>query len=408
MRKYYIFGAHSRGQSLWIYLRTLHPEWEMLGFIYDNDEENKESIDNISVINLKRAPGSGEANSEKPAACLDTTATVYIATRGIYHDEISQNIKNYGFTEIIPVDVELDNLLRNEFIPRYFKEHGRMYKRLENSAIHDSKFDDSKIDDSKISDFQTALSAEQNALIYVVRSLADSRLSEDKDLNDYEAYIQAGTSVGDAPGCAHIDSCVFFDNKGDNISLKNPQMCELTAMYWIWKNAKEDVVGIEHYRRRFILPDGWESVFGTKNANELRKAAKVGRFKADVILPTPLYVHPSLELNYCERHVKHIWESMLKSLAGIHPDCADAARHFFSGTGCYSPCNMLIARREVFIDMCSWLFPVLFDVMDKCGTISDKYQNRYPGFLAERLITFYFFHKEKELNILYADKVFLI
>ncbi len=51
-RKYYIFGAHSRAQTLSIYLRKLHPDWSIVAFLYDNDEKNPKEIDSITVIRL--------------------------------------------------------------------------------------------------------------------------------------------------------------------------------------------------------------------------------------------------------------------------------------------------------------------------------------------------------------------
>lgn len=51
----------------------------------------------------------------------------------------------------------------------------------------------------------------------------------------------------------HKEIKILGDNTGDNISIKNKNYCELTGIYWIWKNINSDYIGVCHYRRYFNL-----------------------------------------------------------------------------------------------------------------------------------------------------------
>ena len=363
MLNYYVFGAHSRGQTTAVYLKKLYPDWSFKGYLYDNDEVNPQDIDGFPVQNLKDVRFAVEDR-------------VYIGTRGVYHSIISDKLKDQGAKDIVPVDVSLDTQLRGAFVADYFRDSGREFTRLENLPRNESE---------ESLGYSKSLGCD----IFVVKSSKDSPVGREVLLQPYEHFIQAGAAIDGKD----LDKYEFFDDEPDGISEQNRQFCELTALYWVWKNNNADIKGIEHYRRRFILPAFWTSAFYENNF--------------DVILPVPLYVRPSIEGNYLTRHIGETWEAMLNVLCEHDKEMGAVAGSFFKTTGCYSPCNMLIARRAVFDSLCSWLFSILFEVQERCGTYNDPYQNRYLGFLAERLITFYFFWKREQYSVVYADKTFL-
>ena len=61
--------------------------------------------------------------------------------------------------------------------------------------------------------------------------------------------IQVGTAL------SSLNLNMHKDNEGDNISSKNGTYCELTGLYWAWKNLKCDYIGLCHYRRFFDFRD---------------------------------------------------------------------------------------------------------------------------------------------------------
>lgn len=358
-KKIYIFGAHSRARTLWVYLQYLHPEIELEAYLYDKNEENPAQIDGIPVQDLRRQP------------CLHTENPVYIATRGMHHPQVAAKLKDLGVEKIYPVTVELDMELRNQFLKRYLADMGQKFIKIENLKPE-----------------ETQERKGPSRAVYVAKSIFDSALQHDYVLAPYEKEIQVGAALTKErlyPG-------ILTDDGGENISARNRQYCELTALYWLWKHAEEEIVGLVHYRRHFILPKDW--------------LTRMQEYDVDVILPTPLYVTPSIEGNYKSRHDPLDWDFLMELLMESQRETGQEAKNFFAGN-LYSPCNMFIMKREILNQFCSWLFPIVEAVVAHGGQKEDPYLNRYPGFLSERLLSFYFGRKSSGYKVVYADKNFL-
>lgn len=356
--QFYIAGAKSRAETLTGQLAALYPRMQLRAYLVDDFEENEKELNGIPV--KLRREGQG----------LKTEYPVLIATKGIYQEQISRELGELGFQEIIPVTPELDNFLRNAYVKKAFGKMNRPFEKLFELPVNIPK-------------------ETEKACIYVAKSIYDKALLTKYSLEPYEMTIQVGAALTEV----RLPDCSEFDNIGDNISEKNRQYSELTALYWIWKHAKQEIVGLAHYRRHFILPQDW--------------LMRMQTYSIDVILPVPTYVAPSIEHNYRKRHDASDWDYLMSYLQ-MHESSEDfaLAQKVFSGN-LYSPCNMMIVRKEILDTLCSWMFPILFAAEKHGGIKADSYQNRYLGFLSERLITLFFQKNCNTYKIVYADKTFL-
>lgn len=366
-KKIYIFGAHSRAQTLAAYLNYLYSDICIKAYLYDNDEKNPEKIGKIPVIQID----AGVNINTNSSFNLPADYPIYIATRGVYHQQLTEKLKQMGFKTIYPVTQDVDLKLRNQYLEKYYASIGRKFEKL---------------DQLKRLKWEVLY---PSAGIYVVKSSFDKPLQDEYSLISDEKEIYAGAVFAEGA----LPKQVLSDAVGDNISAKNKQFCELTALYWIWKHAEEDIIGLSHYRRHFFLSEDWKERMLDNDV--------------DVILPVPLYVAPSIEENFKKRHDPSDWEFMMQCLKESDFALFQTACDFFR-KNLYSPCNMFIMKKEILDELCTWLFPLLFQVAEHGGQKEDKYLNRYPGFISERLISLFFEKNRNKLNIVYADKNFLL
>ena len=165
------------------------------------------------------------------------------------------------------------------------------------------------------------------------------------------------------------------DNTGDNISEKNAVYCELTGLYWAWKNLLDyDYVGLVHYRRYLALHAPWGArslgrVLTKKQAEKLLQ----GR---DGILPKPRrYLIENLYSHY--KHTSYIEPLDIAGeiIAEKYPSYTPAFERLKIRTSAHM-FNIFILRRDHLDKYCTWLFDILFELEKRVGT------RTYPSFHA--------------------------
>ena len=186
-------------------------------------------------------------------------------------------------------------------------------------------------------------------------------------------YIQAGSCGGHLIHMLH-------DDAGENISERNPSFCEMTAVYWVWKNAQDSWIGISHYRRLFS--NRWDEgeVLNIQDAKKLLRLY-------DIILPQVAHLKTSVQDSYCANDgTKEDLRLLRAVLEEIEPEYLETYDLYLKGRRtCYL--NMMICRRPVFDAYCRWLFPILFEMEKRVDLeVREGNQKRIFGYLAELLL----------------------
>lgn len=185
------------------------------------------------------------------------------------------------------------------------------------------------------------------------------------------------------------------DNTGDNISEKNANYCELTALYWIWKNIDSyKNVGLCHYRRFFT-----DFIF-TKKPISVARVEKILK-KYDIIVPqTWTRLDRTVKSIYLEidgkekdlNNLREIIKTMYPSYIDIYDDIMNGREAFY--------CNMFIMPKKLLKQYCEWLFSILFE-LEKITDLSGYTvaQARIYGYLSERLFNVWV--KKQRLKVKY-------
>ncbi len=191
------------------------------------------------------------------------------------------------------------------------------------------------------------------------------------------------------------------DSTGDNISVKNPYYCELTAAYWIWKNDKtSDIVGLMHYRRFLTTKPERQREYISES--EVR-----GLLENCDFIATPLFRNRPSVKQVMFDGVRESDYLLLRSVVGEkYPEMLDVFDEVFDGQYTYF-CNICVTRLAEWDKYCEWLFGVLFELEKRVDmTGYSAKEKRLYGYLSERLFTVYtkFFKKRVTSVRLIAPK----
>lgn len=175
-----------------------------------------------------------------------------------------------------------------------------------------------------------------------------------------------------------------FDDTCDNISNLNKWFGDLTGLYWVWKNTNHEFVGVNQYRRKWLL-----------NITDIDKKT--------------LYI--SHYINFTEQTIKQQFEMCHGSQSTEVFENYIKNKNIFNDSNIFnkltilSPFNMFFAHRDVFNKTCEILFSIIFDLYNELKNelpyIQVRNQTRLIAFLSERILTMLYEDCEyfKNINI---------
>ncbi len=375
MNNLVIFGAQGYALGTCKAIKTVYPDKHISCFLVSKvGGLNPEVLDGISVREL--ASFSDSLSEEEK-----NNAEIIIATPENIQPEIEELLDGYGLTN----HSRLTSAKWDELMSLYHDKLG-LFKPLDKLKYKHDKTDRFNVDFLRI---------------YMAKFYKDKVLKEKFELPDYMIPIQVGAELTD------VRVADVLDNQGDNISKKNVNYCEITALYWMWKNVldvdeeiNEDVIGggdyknavnmnvqyygLAQYRRMFRLSD--------------MDLLRILQNDVDVVLPYPMPYEPDINAHH-NRYLKDVdWNAMLTALREFSPEYAKAFEDVLKQQFMYNY-NVILAKKEVLRDYCAWLFPILERTEELSVPKGNERADRYIGYMAETLETLYFMYNRDRLRI---------
>lgn len=282
------------------------------------------------------------------------------------------------------------------------RENSEYHWRIRNDAVVEqniNSINDVFPDVSALEEFETqygkyhvfrALEAgmgekENLGAVYMACSHVDKAGLHDS-IPSWMTPIQVGAELTDR------NICEVKDNSGENISGRNKNYSECTALYWMWKNApKVDYIGLCHYRRHFDLGE-----------NGIRQIAVSD---LDVLVTAPTFVNETIGTFFATLTPKVDLQMMLKVMEKIYPEYMLTAESFFASRF-LPPCNLFIMKYDLFQEYAEFVFSITFEIERLYDEIGFCRGDRYMGYIVECLLGIFLMKNKERLKIGYTDMRF--
>lgn len=348
-----IYGAQGMALGAYEAIRSLYPEIKVKCFIVTERGINAEMLGGLPVVELKDL--LCEIHSDKK---MDLE--ILIATPENIMLQIEENLDKVGLC----CYERLTSLRWAKLMSCYYAKIGRF---------------------ASLNAFPTG-SVQVNVSIYMAKYYKDKSLQKNYAFPQFLIPIQVGAEL-----CRERIAEVL-DSTGENISAKNGNYSELTALYWVWKNELNKCVagqennyyGLCHYRRILELEE--KDIFRIKGNG------------IDAVLPYPMPYEPNVEAHH-ERYLKRAdWEALLTALQEQSPEYAKLLPDVLKQRYFYNY-NIMLLRGSVFRKYCEWLFSILERVEQISIPLGNERHDRYIGYMGETLFTLYFMANKDGLKI---------
>ena len=364
-----IFGAQGTALGAYEAIHNLYPIRNIRCFLVTERGDNAEYLSGVPVLELETFANALSTEEKEDLEIL-------IATPENMMPEIETSLESHGFF----CHVRLTSSRWSELMHCYCAgEKDFMPLRALPVGYHRA-----------------------NMHVFMAKFHKDKELSARYGLPEWITPIQVG-AVLSPRRVADILDC-----DGENISAKNGNYSELTALYWIWRNrlgsdpsgsAGNEYYGLSHYRRILELTE-----------DDVLRLVDNG---VDVVLPYPMPYEPDIEEHH-KRYLKEAdWKAVQRAVQELQPGYAKAFESILKQKYFYNY-NIILARKEVLKEYCGWLFPILERVEELSIPKGAERSDRYIGYIAETLETLYFMYHaadkpaENRLNIMHAGYRFLV